>query len=506
MVDINWRPYQVECKKAIKENYDKGVTKQLIVAATGTGKRLAAVDLMQHFPRSLFIVHREELMQQAYDEIEKYYPLNVGIVKQKSFEIDKKIVVASVQTLFNRLDKINPDTFQLIVIDECHHYASRTFLETARHWTPKLMTGWTATPKRLDGLSLSNLFDKLVFEYNIADGIKDGFLATVEAYQVKTQADISKVKRVAGDFNQKQLSEVVDSELRNNLIVQKYKQYTPGRQGIAYCVDINHAYHLRDEFRKNGIICETVSSDKDRCDNRSELIKGFKDGSITVLTNCEILTEGFDYNDIGCIMMCRPTQSETLYIQCLGRGTRLKSQTFVQKYSSDACIVLDFVDNTGRLSLINAYELEKDVPIADKLFLPKEHKEKLLEEERKRRERYVQLSYGKDKKIDLLKLPQVKVWSSEKMLEPATEKQIDWLKRAQIWVEDTEYTKMQASELISNLPCQEWQIRYLAVKGYDVTHGATVGQYQRVKQAIDIKEKFVIDDKTRENIINKLKS
>jgi ATP-dependent helicase IRC3 len=324
MIEVNWRPYQVECKKAIKENYDKGITKQLIVAATGVGKRMMAVDLMQHFQRSLFIVHREELMQQAYDEIEKYYPMNVGIVKQKTFEIDKKIVVASVQTLANRLDKIDPNSFQLIICDEVHHYMARSYCNVARHWNAKLFTGWTATPRRLDGLSLSNLFDKIVFEYDIADGIKDGFLAPIEAYQIKSPTDISRVKRTAGDFNQKQLSEAVDNELRNNLIVQKYKKYTPNRQAIAYCVDIDHAYHLRDEFRKNGIISEAVSSDKDRCDNRSELIRGFRDGSITVLTNCEILTEGFDYSDIGTIMMCRPTQSETLYKQCLGRGSRLK--------------------------------------------------------------------------------------------------------------------------------------------------------------------------------------
>lgn len=499
MAEITWRPYQQECKKAIKENYDKGITKQLIVQATGTGKRLAAVNLMQHFKRSLFIVHREELMKQAYDEIEKFYPMNVGIIKAQTFEPDKKVVVASVQTLYNRLGKIDPDTFDLIIIDEAHHYASRTYLMAARHWNAKLITGWTATPKRLDGLSLTNLFEKIVYEYNIADGIKDGFLAPVEAYQIKSTTDISRIKRTAGDFNQHQLSEAVDNELRNNLIVMKYQQYTPKRPAIAYCVDIQHAIHLRDEFRKHDIPCESVSSETES-NVRADIIKKFRNKEFQVLTNCEILTEGFDFNDVGCVIMARPTQSETLYVQCIGRATRLKSEAFVTEFKTEKATILDFVDNTGKLNLINAYELEKDIAIEDRLFLPKEHKDKLLEEQRQRRERRIKLDGGKDRKIDLLRLPEVKVWDSEKMLEPATEKQLDWIKKAGVWEEGMEYTKLQASELISNLPCQEWQIRFLAVNGYDVSKGAVMGQYQRVKFALEQKNKYVIDSKTKEKI------
>jgi superfamily II DNA or RNA helicase len=267
-------------------------------------------------------------------------------------------------------------------------------------------------------------------------------------------------------------------------------------------VDIDHAYHLRDHFRNNGINSETVVSDTERCPNRTELVNSFRKGEITVLTNVEILTEGFDYSDIGSIIMARPTQSETLYVQCLGRGTRIKSASFIEKHKSEVCIILDFVDNTGKLSLINSYELEKDTPIADRMFLPKAYKEKLLEEERVRRERRIKLSSGADKKIDLLKLPDVKVWDSEKMLEPATEKQLEWLKSAGIYADDIEYTKKQASELISNLPCQEWQIRYLAVNGYDVTHGASIGQFQRVKYAVDNKQKYAMNSKDKSNIKN----
>lgn len=493
MIDIQWRPYQVSCKQAVKKNYDQNITRQLIVAATGVGKRMMAVDLMQHFNRSLFIAHREELIIQAYNEINTYFPMHVGIVKGPAFEIDKRIVVGSVQTLKNRLDKMNPDWFQLVIIDESHHYMADTYLKVARHWKPKLLTGWTATPKRLDGLSLSNIFEKIVYQYDIRSGILDGYLSTIEAYQITTSTDISGVKKTAGDFNQRQLSEVVDSESRNNLIVKKYRQYSDGRQTIAYCVDMDHAYNLRNAFRKEGIYAEAVVSDSERCPNRTELVSKFRAGDIPVITNVEILTEGFDYADIGSIIMARPTHSETLYIQCIGRGTRLKSEAFKQRHGTDKCIVLDFVDNTGRLTLVNSYELEKNIPVAERLFLPKEHKEKLLEQEKERRERLVRLYAGKDRKIDLLRLPEVRVWDSEKMLEPATEKQLDWLRREGIYQDGVEYTKKQASEIISNLPCGEYQMRFLAMQGYDVSRGATQGQYQRVKQAYEIKNKFIMN-------------
>lgn len=429
-------------------------------------------------------------MGQAYDEISRYFPMNVGIVKQKSFEIDKKIVIGSVQTLHNRLEKIPKNLFQLVMIDEAHHYAATSFLKVARYWDSKLFVGWTATPKRLDGLSLTNLFEKIVFQYNIEDGIKDGFLAPIEAYQISSPGDLSKVRKVAGDFNLRQLSEAVDSEQRNNLIVEKYKQYAEGRQALAYCVDIQHAHNLALKFKMAGIECEAVSSDLERCPNRKELIEKFRAGEIHVLTNCEILTEGFDHHDVGCVMMCRPTQSETLYIQCIGRGTRLKSPEYFNKFKTDKCTVLDFVDNTGRHSLINAYELEKNKPISERLFLPKEYRDKLLQAEKERRERKIKISLHKDRKVDLLVLPSVRVWDGEKMLESATEKQIKWLKDVGIWQEGIEYTKKQASELISSLPCQEWQIRYLAMKNFDVSGGATLGQYQRVRAYFEQKEKY----------------
>lgn len=488
-MNINLRDYQIKCKRAIKENFDKGINKQLIVAATGTGKRIMAIDLAKHFKRVLFVAHREELIMQAYNDFEKFYPLQSGIVKGPAFDIENKITVASVQTLYNRLDRIPRDYYDLVLIDEAHHYMSKTYFKVVRHFNSRLRTSWTATPKRLDGLSLSNIAQEIVFQYKIEDGIKDGYLCNIDAYQIKTSSDISKVKRTGGDFNQKYLSIAVNSDERNELIVQKYKQYTEGRQGIAFCVDIDHALDLRDKFRKYGYKAETIVSDKNICPNREELISEFRNKEIDILTNVNILTEGFDYEDVGVVLMARPTESEALYIQCIGRGTRLKSKAFIDKFKENKCIILDFVDNTGKHRLVNAWELEKDMKIEDRLFVPKEHKEKLIAE-RKKRERYISIKAGSDRKVNLIKLPKVSVWNSPKMEEPATEKQLKWLKDIGMYQEGLEYTKAMASELIGNQPAKQWQVFWLAKHNYDVSRGVTLAQYQRVKWIYDRKNKY----------------
>jgi len=358
--------------------------------------------------------------------------------------------------------------FQYVAIDESHHYISKTYLATARHFKPKLLTGWTATPKRFDGLSLSNLFQKIVFQYRIEDGIKDGWLANINAYQIQTQTSLEGVHKVAGDFNQKQLSERVDCRARNALIVNRYRKYCDGVQAIAFCVDINHAYNLRDLFREAGIIAEAVVSDKERCPNRTEIIEQFRKGNIDILTNVNIATEGFDHADVGCILAARPTQSETLYIQMIGRGTRLKTDLFKQKNGHDSCMVLDFVDNASKHSLINAYELEKGKPLEDRIFISDSDREKLIEA-RERRITTIEVSMQKDKKVNLLILPKVTVWQSEKMLEPATEKQLKWIKDLGLWQPDVEYTKMMASELIGARPASATQVADLRDWGYDVS-------------------------------------
>ena len=498
-----WRPYQKESFNAIQAAYTRGVTEHLVVQATGLGKRSQAVQItkvpiFQQKP-CLFIAHREELINQAVVDFEKAHSyMDIGIIKGQKFDIDKRIVVASPQTLTNRLDRINPDHFGLVQIDEAHNYMAKSFLKAIRHFNHTLRIGWTATPYRLDGLSLSNLFEEIVYEYNIDKGIQEGYLCELDAVRVKTQVELADIHKSMGDFNQSELEQKVDTPERNKLIVQKYLEYAEGRQFVAFAVTIKHAHNLAQKFQERRINVSVISSEST---NRGEIEKNFRDKNLVGLINVNILTEGWDYPDLGCVIDASPTTSLTRYLQRIGRGTRLKSPDFVEKFGQK-CIILDIIDNTGKHSVINSWELDKGKTTAEKVFVSKENRQKLIDIENERK--FKAKLTNADTRFDLLRLPKVTISGSPKMLEPATEKQIEFLKRLGVYNEEIEYTKALASEAISGCQAQSWQLRQLSSWGYDVSNGATLGQYQKVNQAMLSEDKYKIPEKEINKAISDL--
>ncbi len=311
------RDYQIKAIDAVKKELDNGVKKQLLVMATGTGKTFTAVKAIEqfNFQRVLWITHTEELVQQSAlaflsekfdkeltDAVEDIGFINwvhngsgmfgcrgikfrMGLIKADAFYPDGSVVMASAQTLYRRLDKLPKDHFDAIICDEAHLFLSRTFSDPLKYFEPKLLLGLTATPTRLDGMQLGNMFDKIVYSYDIADGVKDGYLCELDAVRIKTDLSLDNVRTTGGEFNAKDLSNEVDIPQRNKLIVDSYKTYAEGRQGIFFCVDIKHSLHLAEEFKSQGIICNAVSSDEESTGDRSQTIKDFKAGKIQVLTN-----------------------------------------------------------------------------------------------------------------------------------------------------------------------------------------------------------------------------
>jgi len=473
------RDYQLEAIETCFNELRDGIQKQMIVMATGLGKTFVSREIASRFNRILFIAHREELIDQAYAVFDEQYPLQVGIIKERIFEVQKKIVIASVQTLTNRLHLIDPKEFELVIIDEVHHYAAASYIKVAHFFEPQLLLGLTATPHRLDGLNLSNIVDKIVYDYGIDKGVKNGWLCELDAYRIRTDTDLTKVKRTGGDFQKKELSVAVDSPERNELIVRKYQQYASERQALVFAVDMNHAEHLCQAFKAQGISSDFVVSDEEMTPDRKQSVADFKAGKIQVMVNCMILTEGFDHCDIGAILMARPTQSLTVYLQCIGRGTRLKSQEFIFTHGKNNCIILDFVDNTGKHKLVNTWELDSGKRLEDQIFMSKERRDNAIE--KREQQRMLKIKEGKDKKIDLLKLPIIKMKTDRGgFLEAASEKQLAWLKSEGVWEEGKEYTKGQAAEYITNFGAKDWQISKLKAWGYDCSNNPTQGQYYEI--------------------------
>lgn len=505
----------------------------MIVLSTGMGKTATAGMIISEFPKRinskgnvLWLTHEESLINQSAESVVKiinaekrevisdviekfggvievcsakeslfvenhegFFTLRgtVGIIKQQLFEIGRTLTVASVQTIVNRLDRIPKDHFDIIIVDECHLCMSRSWQNVINHFTPKLLLGLTATPERLDGLSLDNIFDEKVIEKDIKFGIDNGYLCELDAVLLKTNISLNAVKKTAGEFNQKDL-QIVDCDERNDQIVQRWKQVAHGRPTLAFCVDVQHAIHLSERFQKEGIRSTYIVADPILCPDRKQRTRDFKAGKYDVVCNVAIFAAGFDYPDIGCTISAAPTMSRTKFLQGpVGRGTRIKSETFVQKFGKNNCIIIDVTDNSDRHELVNTATLDSGKRFEEQVFLTKEKREELI---RQRELRYLEHNRLHDERRNLLSPPEIKFKTDEPWMKlDATEAQIALLKKYGVHEEGNNYSRGHASELISKTRVtDQWKLRQLRDAGYDVSVAWTFAQYNKAMDDIQVKK------------------
>lgn len=344
---IALRDYQDEAINEVMAEYENGITRQLIALPTGTGKTILFAALAHKLNRpTLIVAHRDELIQQARDKLLMFWPdADVGICKAEVNEIEHQVVVASVQTISRprRLEQLQGRDFGLMIIDEAHHAVSGSYTDVIRGLgfmnddPGKLLIGVTATPWRLDGQGLDNVFQKIVFQRSLPTMVKAGYLTDLKAIRVKAGTNLVGVHTRMGDFAPGELEAAVNTEQRNKIIVASFKQYAKDRRAAAFCAGVAHAKDLSKAFKDAGFRAGVVYGDMKQ-EDRQTVLQAYKQGDIQVLTNCEILTEGWDDEATDCLLMCRPTKSKGLYTQMVGRGTRL----FPGK---DNCLVLEYTDN-----------------------------------------------------------------------------------------------------------------------------------------------------------------
>lgn len=511
------------------------------------GKTFTAIKAISPFKKRLWITHTEELLEQsgvaALKELDPKIDIqtmidthgglseylrsvknhglfsdmsendilkNIGIVKAEAFDIEADIVFASAQTLHRRLHKMSPEMFDAIVPDECHLFMADSFVKSLNYFQPKLKLGLTATPNRADGRSLADVFDEIVYQYNIADAIKDGYLCELDALQIQSKLSLDKVRTLGGEFNQKDLSETVDNDERNSLLLTKYRQYANGKQNIIFCVDVEHAKNVHRIFTDAGEKAEVLVGDTNVTPDRKGTINRFKAGQTTHLINVMIATAGFDHPNIGCITLACPTKSLTKFMQQIGRGTRtlpgvidrIEDATAriqsIKKSAKPHCTVLDIVDTTNKHQIINTWSLERELPLEERVFMTTERREASIEARNKRK---FQAQTNKDTRVDLLKLPKVTLSNSLKMKDAATEKQILLLKKLGYETEDVFYTKGDANRLISNHSATEKQILVLRKIGYDTRNGVTIAQATLAFEEIKAKAEKAKEQKMTNSIL-----
>lgn len=359
---MHLRDYQQRCLAQSLSHYQSGVNRQLAVLATGLGKTAIASSLRAHHGfgrRVMFLVHMETLAAQAATAMQRWNPgLRVGVEMAGNYvDMDgmfpPHFIVASVPTLgrkgSDRIKRFDPFDFDCVIQDEAHIGVSDSFKRVYDHFgllTPNpegpLFLGITATPNRADGKGLRELFDVIVFDMGIQQGIESGWLCDLIGYRVNGKAKLDGVHTRAGDFAQDELEDAVNTPERNGIIVKEWAKLAWDKRTLVFTVDVQHALDLAAAFRAHCVAAEAVwGEDPDR----AEKIRKHKAGELTVLCNCSVLGIGYDDPHIECIVSAAPTKSGVRYAQQVGRGTRIAE-------GKDHCVVIDVADNCDRHSLV----------------------------------------------------------------------------------------------------------------------------------------------------------
>ena len=320
MTDI-LRPYQREGITNIFNEWREGTRSVLFQMPTGTGKTVLFSEIvkMGHDKdrKILIVAHRKELIEQIIRKLQsKDIESGVIVAGQKS-DYSKIVQVASIQTLNKRK---HPDA-NLIIIDECHHAKAKSYKKLWDIYPDAKFLGVTATPIRLNGSGFDDLFDVLIPAMQINGFIEQGYLSKIK-HLVCANPNLAGVRKQRGDYVTNMLKGVMlHNDLMSNLI-GSYKKYAPDKSMIVFAVDVEHSRSIVERYENAGIAAAHVDS-KTPPLQRKELLDAFKQGMIKIISNVEIITEGFDFPECEAVQLARPTKSLSLYLQMVGRVMRI---------------------------------------------------------------------------------------------------------------------------------------------------------------------------------------
>jgi ATP-dependent helicase IRC3 len=330
---LHLRPYQVEAIEAVERDWRDKVRRAAVAMATGTGKTLIATHVIDRFQQehgtpSLFLVHRDELATQSAETFGNH-GLDVGVIKAGQNDVGAPVMVGSVQTLARDTRRSQlPGNLGLIIVDEAHHATAvsyRNVLTQVGAFDPEgrsVALGLSATLSRKEG-GLGRVWEKVSYTYDILDGIAGGYLTDVVGQLVTVDGmSLAKVKMSGGDFQAAPLSDVLSSKDTIDTVVAAYGEHAREMYGFVFTPDVDSAHRYAAAFRGAGYVTEVVWGDMPG-DDRRLIMKRARAGEIQILVNCGIFTEGTDLPRFQCAVIARPTTSETLYIQMVGRVLRL---------------------------------------------------------------------------------------------------------------------------------------------------------------------------------------
>jgi superfamily II DNA or RNA helicase len=527
-VEVNPRPYQAEAVANVYREWDAGRHSVMIVSATGTGKSVMFSDTMAKWDvrtrgKIILMAHRRELIYQALGHASRAGLSSDTEMAGKTSSWHADVVVSTVQTLnslsrcevcrgkgcddcggvgkVRRFTKFAPEEYGLVVVDEAHHSLAESYrnvfawFEQRSDWRRLLVT---ATPKRGDNKGMHNVCDAVALDFGLKQAIDDGWLVRpLQKFVTVAGLDLSKVSTKGsngdlkdGELEQAFLGTTEEEDERLHSIARPTIEEASGRPFLVFAAGKDHAkkltaaFNTYDDCRVGMIVDDTPENE------RRTLIDSYKAGRLNGLVNCMVFTEGFDAPKTTLIANCRPTKSEAIYLQIIGRATRPLAGVVDGPDTADErrqaiadsgkphCIILDFVGNAGRHKLqsvgnvlagdkVDPIDLEKALKIAkkegetvdiielaNKVKQAREEREERQREAKKKREMTRHRAESVDYRTADVDLFRGDAWSvkNEKMpKEPASSKQTAMLRRLGYRGETRTLSKRQASGMIGNL-------------------------------------------------------
>lgn len=359
------RDYQQQAIDLLRRSLRSGKRRPVLMAPTGAGKTIIAAEIInmarQKGKKVIFCVPALSLIDQTVERFQANGIWDVGVMQGMHELTDWRmpVQVCSIQTLMRR--KI-PEA-DLVIIDEAH-VMFRFLGEWANYdeWKDTPFVGLSATPWQR---GMGKIWDDLLIAVTTEELIKRGHLSDFKVF-APAHPDLKGVKTVAGDYELKGLADVMDQGQLVADIVSTWLERGENRQTICFAVNRTHAKHIQQQFIEAGVVAEYMDAHTDRL-ARNEIVKRFDNGDVKVICNVGVLTTGFDA-DVRCIILARPTKSEILYTQMIGRGLRLAE-------GKDHCLILDHSDTTLRLGFVTEIhhtELDDGKPKPKKEQKPKE--------------------------------------------------------------------------------------------------------------------------------------
>lgn len=330
---IRLREYQEEGLEALRDRLGRGVRKIVFVAPTGAGKTTVAGAMIDGARRKgkkcIFLAHRTELIEQCSARLDQF-EIPHGIIQAKHARTDprKQVQVASVQTLVRR-DHWDAD---LIVVDECHRSTSASYVKIVERYTNRpAIIGLTATPYRLDGRGLGEIYDDLYELTPVQPLIDQGFLIMPTVYGSK-EVDLSRVKTTAGDFNKKQLAAAMKEVVLHGGIVDNWAKRVMAETGassvaecracsVVFAPSVEQSVKIAEQFNEAGVPAAHLDANTPRKE-RDRILAALRSREISVVSNVGILTEGWDLPHLEIVALLRPTKSRSLVKQMIGRIMR----------------------------------------------------------------------------------------------------------------------------------------------------------------------------------------